>query len=657
MSNALSHQGELGQGGRGAGEQGGRGAEARGRDRLPSSPAPRLPGSLLAGLVLLAAAIRLYFGLRPRIVWGDEPFYLWLGQSLLDGGGYQFFGISGVHFSPLFPLLAGLIGKLAGNLATGSVVLYVVCGALLVAPIYGMARRLAGAAAGIAAGVAAAFSPPLVAAVPLWGTMTEPLFLLCVATAWWGLLIALEEGRLRGYVAAGAGLGLAYLTRTEALVYLVAGLGALLLLRLAAPHPAIASPAVPGTAPLPPRPRAPVLPGLAVALAIFALVISPYLVALYAKTGQWQLAEEAGSTYVSARGLAYGDVAAFDAATWGLDAASGEVYLFAPSSESQGLLAAILADVRGFARLVRNNVYTLLATTFSSRLIPWPLAALALLGLFGRPWDRRRLRGELLLLASVAGPLSFVLFFIQPRYLAGLLIPALVWIGEGTAHLGEWLGGTWQRMAADKRMQLTESGGAGEQGSRGAEVLPGSSALKMTLWRRTRGFSRFMPPTSRPAKASSPGDRFSSAVASTAAWKTALLIALPALALAVALLWQAPRVWAATQQTRSFQPGHALAAAELRARGAPADAVVMSRYPAIAFHAGTRWAPTPAATWPEVAAYARSRGARYLVVDAWEVSLRPKVRALLDPAAAPADLRHVATVEAGAGPVVIYEFR
>ncbi len=215
--------------------------------------ASHFPGQtrwLLLGLVVLAAAVRVYWGLRPRIVWGDEPFYLWLGQSLLKGQGYQFFGISGVHFSPLYPLLAGLIAELAAALAgyspqalaSGSVVLYIVCGALLVLPIYGIARRTAGRGAGLCAGLATALYPTLTVSVPLWGTMTEPIYLLLIATAWWALLLAQQERRLWGYAAAGAALALAYLTRNEAIVYLVAGLGAVLLIEVVVPA-ARASPA------------------------------------------------------------------------------------------------------------------------------------------------------------------------------------------------------------------------------------------------------------------------------------------------------------------------------------------------------------------------------------------------------------------------------
>jgi hypothetical protein len=81
----------------------------------------------------------------------------------------------------------------------------------------------------------------------------------------------------------------------------------------------------------------------------------------------------------------------------------------------------------------------------------------------------------------------------------------------------------------------------------------------------------------------------------------------------------------------------------------------MSRYPAIAFHAGTRWAATPAEDWPAVLAYARQRNARYLAIDGWEAQLRPQLAFLMTPSLAPPELRYLATVDSD-DPVVLYEF-
>lgn len=543
----------------------------------------------LYGIALLALIVRVYWIIQPRIVWGDEPFYLWLGRSLLAGEGYQFFGISGVHFAPLFSLLAGAVARLVEiliqsdgptALMIGSGFWYVVCGTLLVFPVYGLATRLSDRAAGLAAAAITAVYPALTAGIPLWGTLTEPLYLLLIGAAWWVLLVALETRRMTAYALGGLLLGLAYLTRSEALVYLVTGLSVLAVLQVVLPPESERS-----------RRRQAVI-RIALLLLVFLAVISPYLIVLHGLTGKWQLVEEAGSTYVSAQGLAYGDVAAFDRATWGLDPASGEVYLFSPTSEGQGLLEAIIADPRAFVRLLRVNLQDLLETIFSSRLIPWPLTGLIALGLFGRSWNTLRWRGELLLIASLVGPLSFLPFFVQDRYVAGGLIPALVWIGGGAAWLGTW--------TVDSVTALVPR-------------LRHSSTQKM-------------------------------------------LSLVPAVLIILVLLWQAPRLWTTLQQTNSFQPGHLTAAQVLRDLGAGAEDVVMTRYPAIAFHAGTRWAPTPAASWPEVVAYARGKDARYLAVDDWEAQLRPQLRFLLDPASAPLLLRHLATIGVGTELVVLYEF-
>lgn len=547
-------------------------------------------------LVLLAFGVRLYWGSQPRVVWGDEPFYIWLGQSLLAGEGYQFFGISAVHHSPLLAVLAAGIGRLIPpgllsgqptDAAIGTVAVYVIAGALLVLPIAGIARRLGGDKVALVAGLLTALYPALTAVIPLWGTMTEPIYILMVAVAWWGLLVAMEEGRLFGYLVAGLALGFAYLTRSESIVYLIVGLAVTWGLRLF-----VRSEQTRGITLLMKS-----LAGPALAILSFLVVISPYLIALRAITGHWQLFEEAGSTYVSAQGLAYNRIELFDVGTWGIDSATGEVYYFSSTSENQSLLKAIAADPGEFKRRVVINAKDFASTLFSASLVPWPLAALAVLGLFARPWNTRRLRGEVLLAAAFAGPVSFVLFFVQARYLASALIPILVWIAAGILVLTDWLTGTV------------------------AECLPaGSGESRIRRWARSlAGF-------------------------------------LPVLLLALALLWQEPRLWALLRDSNSHQPGHLAAAQELRDRGVTADTVVLSRYPAIAFHAGTRWAPTPAATWDEVAAYAQRKGAHYLVADEWEIRMRPQLRALLDPAAAPAGLVHVATVDQGFGAVVIYRF-
>jgi 4-amino-4-deoxy-L-arabinose transferase-like glycosyltransferase len=543
----------------------------------------------LVAITLLAAGVRLYAAAQPRVVWGDEPFYLWLGRSLLDGQGYQFFGISGVHFAPLYPLAAGLISKVAAlfgaggtaALMVGSAALHVLAGAALVLPIWGIARRLAGERAGIAAALVTALYPALVVGPLLWGTMSEPLYLLLVGCAWWALIVAVQDGKGHSYVLAGAALALAYLTRTEALVLLLAGLPAALL---------IAVTLRPGGIPRQ-RPLRGSLAGAGLALLAFALLSAPYVLAMYAETGHWQLADESGAAYVSANSLAYGDMATFDRATWGLDPLSGEVYLFSPASESESLVRAVRANPTAFVRLLRTNIRDFAQTLVSPRLLPWWLLPLVALGLFAQVWDRRRLRGELMLLVSFVGPLSFLPFFVQDRYIAGALLPALVWTGAGIVHLGDWLAESIESLLA------------------------------------------------RPART----DRF--------------LRILPLALLLVVLLIQAPRLRDRLQVTGSFQPAHLTLAQAVRDAAETPAVRVMSRYPAVAFHAGAAWSPTPAATPEEIYAYARSKGADFMALDANEARLRPQLAFLLDPANAPEGWELVKWVDEGRGTAVLYRLR
>ena len=98
-----------------------------------------------------------------------------------------------------------------------------------------------------AAGLAAALYPVLTVSVPLWGTMTEPIYLLLIATAWWALLRGQQERRPLGYAAAGAALALAYLTRNEAIVYLVRRAGRCAADQFDRPRSILARPPRPGS--------------------------------------------------------------------------------------------------------------------------------------------------------------------------------------------------------------------------------------------------------------------------------------------------------------------------------------------------------------------------------------------------------------------------
>lgn len=184
-------------------------------------------GALVLRLVLMWA--------RGAYVSFDEGYYLLLGENLWSGRGFTLSGRTHVTFSPLYPVLAGAVGKLSGSPVWGGRLVSVVASALLLLPAYALFRRAGGRTIARPGVVLLAVVPSLITFVPFWSGRelyqgSEPLYhLLLFGGLALAVRAALDEGegwRPLVVCAVGSGLafGLAYLTRPEALA--VAGAAA-----------------------------------------------------------------------------------------------------------------------------------------------------------------------------------------------------------------------------------------------------------------------------------------------------------------------------------------------------------------------------------------------------------------------------------------------
>lgn len=530
----------------------------------------RIPIAIALGALILRAVL----ASPARVVWGDEPFYLWDGYNLATGRGYTFFnGRPDVYLTPLYPLVIAGLYLILHNLELASRLCYMIFGAALVLPMYGLAKEMYGRRSAVIAAVLLAVYPALTSAELYWGTMTEPLYFLTAYAGLYAALRALRDGGWGAHIAAGALFALAYLTRGEGIAYIAAVGGVLVIVRLLERRLLARD----------------VWPRLLAMFGIFLVLAFPYWLYLRLQTGRWMISGQAGMTYITCISLAYGDVVGFDQATWGLDRASGEVYFFSPAMVSFNMLEHIRSDPLAFARLVYHNARDFIATLFSWRMFPLWLLPFLTLGLFGAVWDKRRAKGELLLAASMAPALSFLFFFVQERYIGSVLPLFIIWTAHGVerwaAWAGETLAGWWPKGPAQ------------------------------TTWR---------------------------------VWLSGALT----LVLIAASLWMGPRV-AATTSLGSFRPAHRAAGLWLSERIQPGD-TVMARYPAIAFHAGAEWVPTPNAPIPDVLAYAYAHGADYFVLDERETKgLRPQLAPLLEVGEMPG-LRRLAELEDEGAKIVIF---
>jgi len=379
---------------------------------------------LIAGLALAYRAWLLSGG---RIVWGDEPFYLWLAQNLAEGRGYTFFqGRPDVYLTPLFPFLNAGLYLLLGNLEWASNVCYLVFGSALVIPVYLLARNFYDHNSGILAALLVTFSPALAGAVLHWGTMTEPLYMFLVYSGVAAAFLGVRWGRLPLIALAGVALALAYLTRAEAIVWFVIVLAWLIFAwlwerRLFERQTLLC---------------------LLAFIVVFGLLILPYAIYLRLHTGRWMLSGQAGMTFITVIGLAYGDVAAFDRDTWGLNSNGDEVIFFSPEIVQFSVTRWARANPEQFVDLIKRNARDFLSTFFNRRMFPLWLALAVTIGWFRRIWDRRRLADEALLFGGFLPVLSFLFFFVQERYIAAALPVTFIWAAHGLSELGDWLAGT-----------------------------------------------------------------------------------------------------------------------------------------------------------------------------------------------------------------------
>jgi hypothetical protein len=538
----------------------------------------------IAGIAGWALLVRLIALLQPqRIVWGDEPFYLWLGRNWLTGKGYSFTGYPDVHHTPLYPLLSGLsylltrtvIHDSARAMEMGSDLCYVLFGVLLVVPFYLLAKEMYGRATGTAAVLLLAVYPAVATAPLFWGTLTEPPYYLFVYTGLWLVLLAIRRERAELHALAGFSFGLAYLTRPEAVAYVGICGGVLIGVRLFEKKLL----------------RRATLIGLSLFAIGFLVLLLPYTYYVYRQTGSWMVSEKAGVTFVTCIGLSEGNAAAFDRATWGLDSTGREVFFFSRESYNVSIVGVIRAYPAEFVQLLVRNVRRFFGSLLSSRLFPYYFLPLIGLSFFKQTWDKRRVKGELLLLASLTPVLAFLLFFIQDRYIATALPTLVIWLGLGGHELGVWLVGTVENLLPQRSLR--------------------------PIWRGA-------------------------------------LVGLPTLLLLLYLVAMQPRAIAQYTNIGSFRTEHKTVGLWMK-DNVPPSAVVMSRFPAIAFYAERRWEPTPNAEYARLLTYARANAVDYFVLDEEETrDLRPQFAFLLDTGSVPPDLDLVYTLPSARGKLLVF---
>ncbi|NLG27295.1 MAG: glycosyltransferase family 39 protein [Chloroflexi bacterium] len=420
---------------------------------LTSDTSARTERRWVALIVLAALLLRIGLVSMPRVIRWDEPDYLRLGFNLWTGAGYTVSGAPELHYTPLYPILAGAVYALTDNPELGSAVWYVLLGSLTVIPVYALARRIYGRGIARMSALFVAVFPALSATVLYWGTFTEPLYILIVCSVLWTALVALEDDKRWAWAACGALMGLGYLARPEGVVWLASLLALMVLVQLCRRRLL----------------RGATLGRLGLYLAAFLIVASPYMLYLYRTTGAPMATGKLSITYDIGEAVLDRDPVQYDKVTASLDQ-TGEILWWSDERFERSALDLVTEDPAKLVNRTWRNLQRLASDIMAPTLFPLFFGIPIVLGWLGAPWNRRRLLQEALLWAGALPVLSFLPFHIEIRFFSPAFPMLLIWIAAGLWRMGAWVAETVRNYRAGESEALIPA--------QGSAAVPGSERVQ-----------------------------------------------------------------------------------------------------------------------------------------------------------------------------------
>lgn len=349
-------------------------------------------------VVLLSLAAFLYraghyFLFSDKIVAGSDPMQNILMARRFAAGDY--YGVLDTYWTPIYAILVGTVTFFVDDIILPAVIVSIVFGSLAAPLTYYLVRQSYGPREAMLAGVIAVFYPYLLNSVFAIGT--ETIYLVWVIG---GLIVgwkALRESSPAYHFATGFLLGLAYLTRPEAIGY---------------PLFFVAITAIKNFRQRKMFTRAPVLQVGALILG-FAILAAPYIFYLRSSLGTWTVS---GKTEVN-----------FAVGALGNGETAGGSAAQEPGTEKiKRVLVTIAANLRQAQ------------TSIANLLFPFLIVLIAL-GLFCGKWSEERLKREAYLISfCLLTILGYGLTVALERYFYVLLPVFFGWVALGILHFERW---------------------------------------------------------------------------------------------------------------------------------------------------------------------------------------------------------------------------
>ncbi len=333
-----------------------------------------------------------YFVFSNKIVAGSDVMQnILLARRFASG---DIYGVLDTYWTPVYPILVGIVSIFTEDLVIPAVVVSMVAGSLAVPLTYYLTKQSYGERIAVIAAVIAIFFPYLLNSVFALGL--ENVYLVWMIGA---LIVgwdALTKDSVVSYLLTGILLGLAYLTRPEAIGYPM--LFALLALGKSLWQ------------------RKPLtrkwIPQVSALMIGFAILATPYIFYLRSETGTWTISGKAMANF-----------------------AEGELHQDDEADPRPAL------DQQVGKVLVRNFAFGLrqIHIIFTD-LLPILLLIFAALGLFGNKWSTERSKREFyLLLFCLITMVGYAASVVETRYFYVLLPIFFGWIASGIVQAEQWV--------------------------------------------------------------------------------------------------------------------------------------------------------------------------------------------------------------------------
>jgi 4-amino-4-deoxy-L-arabinose transferase-like glycosyltransferase len=334
----------------------------------------------------------------------DQMQEIMLGRSFADG---NYGGVLDTYWAPAYPILIGLASSFIDSVTLPALTVSILAGAAAVSLTYFLALQSYSNRDAWIAAIFAIFFPHLINSIVAIGS--ENLYIvwvLCSLITGWE---AIKRNSVLWSVSTGLFVGLAYLTRPEAIGYLIFFLFAIIAYDQFKTRSVLRD----------------TIPKGAALIVAAALLAAPYVVYLHGETGEWSISGKSRSN----------TIAGHIVEEYPLDEIE-------PDKHNKPVSVFIKYFVINL--IEANKVFPIL--------IPSLLFVLIGLAMFTSPWNNERLfREAYLMIFCIVTLVGYAAAIVQLRYFYVLLPVFFCWMARGTFIWAGWLRGSisngkWPRL-------------------------------------------------------------------------------------------------------------------------------------------------------------------------------------------------------------------